>query len=170
MTFDASEARNNHGEFGTTDVALKGPQQTGGASAAVTERPINVAAHKGAETPEEAQAQAVLVANGAKPLTGLPQTPIALEGQWYAPGPIGRLKDAELAHWARNIAAQDAERIHTAISLGLTAGEDNTDIAHRVIGSRRLNGSNGATEITRQHILRLGKGLLLKRKSRMSGA
>ena len=76
----------------------------------------------------------------------------------------------ELAHWARNIAAQDAERIHTAISLGLTAGEDNTDIAHRVIGSRRLNGSNGATEITRQHILRLGKGLLLKRKSRMSGA
>lgn len=76
----------------------------------------------------------------------------------------------ELAHWARNIAAQDAERIHTAISVGLTAGEDNTDIAHRVIGSRRLNGSNGMTEITRQHILRLGKGLLLKRKSRMSGA
>jgi hypothetical protein len=76
----------------------------------------------------------------------------------------------ELAHWARNIAAQDAQRIHTAISVGLTAGEDNTDIAHRVIGSRRLNGSNGATEITRQHILRLGKGLLLKRKSRMRGA
>lgn len=76
----------------------------------------------------------------------------------------------ELAHWARNIAAQDAERIHTAISVGLTAGEDNTDIAHRVIGSRRLNGSNGMTEITRQHILRLGKGLLHKRKSRMSGS
>jgi hypothetical protein len=75
----------------------------------------------------------------------------------------------ELAHWARNIAAQDAERIHTAISVGLTAGEDNTDIAHRVIGSRRLNGSNGVTEITRQHILSLGKGLLHKRKSRMSG-
>lgn len=74
----------------------------------------------------------------------------------------------ELAHWARNIAAQDAERIHTAISVGLTAGEDNTDIAHRVIGSRRLNGSNGMTEITRQHILRLGKGLLHKRKGRMA--
>jgi hypothetical protein len=74
----------------------------------------------------------------------------------------------ELATWARNFAASDAERIHTAISVGLTAGEDNTDIAHRVIGSRRLNGVNGATEITRQHILRLGKGLLHKRKARMA--
>ena len=46
----------------------------------------------------------------------------------------------ELARWARHIAAQDAQRIHTAISVGLTAGEDNTDIAHRVIGSRRNNG------------------------------
>lgn len=81
-----------------------------------------------------------------------------------------KLYGHELAAWARGIASQDAERIHTAISVGLTAGEDNTDIAHRVIGSRRMNGVNGATEITRQHILRLGKGLLHKRKSRMSGA
>ena len=94
MTYNPAQPRNNHGEFGTTDVALKGPQQTGGASAVVTERPINVAAHKGATTPEEAQAQAVLVAAGAKPLDGLPQKPIALEGQWYVPGPIGRLRDA----------------------------------------------------------------------------
>jgi hypothetical protein len=95
VTFDPSQARNNHGEFGTTDVALKGPQETGGASAVVTERPINVAAHKGADTPEEAQAQAVLAANGEKPLEGLPQKPIALAGQWYVPGPIARLRDAE---------------------------------------------------------------------------
>jgi hypothetical protein len=94
VTYDPSQARNNHGEFGTTDVALKGPQQTGGASALVTERPINLAAHKGADTPEEAQAQATLVAAGAKPLEGLPQKPIELAGQWYVPGPIGRLKDA----------------------------------------------------------------------------
>lgn len=93
MTYDPSEARNNHGEFGTTDVALKGPQ-VGGASAVVTERPINTAAHKGAATPEEAQAQAALVADGAKPLEGLPQKPIELAGQWYVPGPIGRLRDA----------------------------------------------------------------------------
>ena len=75
-----------------------------------------------------------------------------------------------LATWARAIHSQDAQRISTAISIGLTAGESNTDIAHRVIGSRRNNGADGATEITRQHIYRLGKGLLTKRKSRMRGA
>lgn len=93
MTYSPSEARDNHGRFGTHDTPINGPQ-VGGASAIVTQRPINVAAHKGADTPEEAQAQAVLVAAGAKPLDGLPQKPIALEGQWYVPGPIGRLKDA----------------------------------------------------------------------------
>lgn len=81
-----------------------------------------------------------------------------------------KIKGHELAHWARNIAAQDAERIHTALGVGISAGEDNTDIAHRIIGSRRLNGANGVTEITRQHILRLGKGLLHARKSRMAGS
>lgn len=75
-----------------------------------------------------------------------------------------------LAAWARGIHGQDAQRIATAISVGLSAGEDNTDIAHRVIGSRRHNGANGMTEITRQHIFRLGRGLLNKRKSRMGGA
>lgn len=74
-----------------------------------------------------------------------------------------------LATWARSIAQQDAQRIATAISVGLTSGLDNTDIAHRVIGSRRNNGADGATEVTRQHIYRLGHGLLQKRKSRMSG-
>lgn len=70
-----------------------------------------------------------------------------------------------LATWARALANQDAMRIKTAISVGLTAGEDNTDIAHRVVGSRRSNGANGATEVTRQHVYRLGHGLLLKRKT-----
>jgi hypothetical protein len=74
-----------------------------------------------------------------------------------------------IARWARVIAQQDAQRIATAISVGLTSGESNTDIAHRVIGSRRNNGTDGVTEVTRQHILRLGHGLLKKRKSRMGG-
>ena len=81
-----------------------------------------------------------------------------------------KIHGQSIVAWAQNIAAQDAQRIHSAISVGLTAGEDNTDIAHRVIGSRRLNGSNGATEITRQHIFSLGRGLLHKRKFRMRGA
>src|SRR6185369_2800966 len=45
-----------------------------------------------------AQAQAERVAGGYKPLEGLPQKPIELNGQWYVPGPIGRLKDAADAY------------------------------------------------------------------------
>jgi hypothetical protein len=75
-----------------------------------------------------------------------------------------------IATWARSIAHQDAHRIATAISVGLTSGLGNTDIAHRVIGSRRNNGADGVTEVTRQHIYRLGHGLLHKRKSHMSGS
>ena len=86
-------------------------------------------------------------------------------GQKIPPKILGH----QLANWPEMIAHQDAHRIATAISVGLSAGESNTDIAHRVIGSRRNNGVDGATEITRQHIYRLGHGLLQKRKSRMGG-
>lgn len=75
-----------------------------------------------------------------------------------------------LAKWAKTISDGDAVRIHSAISIGLSAGLENTDIAHRVIGSQRARGTEGVTEITRQHILRLGRGFLRKRKSRMGGA
>jgi hypothetical protein len=81
-----------------------------------------------------------------------------------------KIHGQSLDAWARKIATDDAHRIYTAISTGLTAGEENTDIAHRVVGSRRLNGSNGATEVTRQHLIRLGRALLVKRKSRMRGS
>lgn len=81
-----------------------------------------------------------------------------------------KIHGQSLATWARLLHAHEAALTHSAISIGLTAGLENTDIAHRVIGSRRNNGSEGVTEITRQHILRLGRGLLHKRKSRMRGA
>lgn len=74
-----------------------------------------------------------------------------------------------ISTWARRVAEQDAARIHSAISIGLTSGLEATDIAHSVIGSRRNNGVEGATEITRQHIFRLGRGLLRKRKTLMRG-
>jgi hypothetical protein len=65
-----------------------------------------------------------------------------------------------LAAWAKAIFDDDTHRIATAISIGLTGGEDNTDIAHRVVGGRRLFGADGATEITRRHIVRLGSSLI----------
>jgi hypothetical protein len=74
-----------------------------------------------------------------------------------------------LSTHAKLIFANDTYRIEEALKFGMAAGDDHTDLAHRVIGSRDLNGVNGVTEYTRQHISRLGRGLLHKR-SRMAGA
>jgi hypothetical protein len=71
MAFDPDEPRDEHGRWGS-----------GG----------------GAATPEEANAQAVRVAAGAKPLEGLPQKPIQLGDKFYTPGPIGYLRDAATAY------------------------------------------------------------------------
>jgi hypothetical protein len=80
-----------------------------------------------------------------------------------------KINGKTLASWARALLNNEMRVVEMAIRSGLQHGEANTDIAHRVIGSRRLNGKNGATEITRQHILRLAKGYL-RSKSRMSGS
>lgn len=79
---------------------------------------------------------------------------------------VQKIYGRSLATWAREITGQDLKRIETAIKVGLGAGESNTDIAHRVIGSRQHNGINGMTEITRQHILTLGRGYLRKKLRR----
>lgn len=71
-----------------------------------------------------------------------------------------QIYERSLASWAKAIFDQDARIIRTAISVGLTSGDDNTDIAHRVIGSRRFNGSNGVTAVTRSCVLQLGRGAL----------
>ncbi len=108
MTYNPSQDRNNHGEFGTKDVALKGAADpaaklgaVAAASAAVTHpenRPVAPAAHAGSDNEADAAEQARLVADGHAPLDGLPQAPIKLGDQWYVPGPIGRLKDAAAAY------------------------------------------------------------------------
>lgn len=93
MTYNPAQQRNNHGEFGSQDVALKGPQPA--TPQPVRQKPVlTLVKDDGANTPEEAAAQAVKAADGYKPLEGLPQKPIDLAGHWYVPGPIGRLKDA----------------------------------------------------------------------------
>lgn len=74
-----------------------------------------------------------------------------------------------LAAWARGLVVKEMQLIEAAIRFGISAGDSNTDVAHRVIGSRAFNGSNGATEITRQMILRLAKGHLRRLKPRMGG-
>lgn len=94
MTYNPAQARNNHGEFGTKDVPLKGEA----AVSAVVTQPQPVAPQKKVATPEEiaaAEAQAKKVAGEYAPLPGLPVKPITLpNGKVYVPGPIARLKDA----------------------------------------------------------------------------
>ena len=79
------------------------------------------------------------------------------------------IKDRSLAQWAKVLAETDAKRIDNAIRTGLIAGLDNAAIAQRVIGSMSLNGVDGVTEITRQHVIRLGRAAispLIRRKPR----
>lgn len=80
-----------------------------------------------------------------------------------------KINGQTLATWARSLLNSEMRLVEMAIRTGLQSGEANTDIAHRVIGSRKLNGTNGVTELTRQHILRLAKGYL-RAKSRMGGS
>lgn len=86
----------------------------------------------------------------------------------FAPRAV-KIHGQSLATWCAHFIAQDSDRIATAIQAGMSAGEDNMAIAHRVIGSAEFNGVNGATEITRQQLLRLGSGYLRKRKRHMGG-
>lgn len=55
-----------------------------------------------------------------------------------------------LRQWAKDIAADDIKRIESAIQVGMVQGESSQQIASRVVGSARLKGTDGVTEITRQ--------------------
>lgn len=57
-----------------------------------------------------------------------------------------------LKDWASSMAAEDIRRIHSAIQLGMVAGETNDTIARRVVGTRALRGSDGMTEATRRQV------------------
>lgn len=57
-----------------------------------------------------------------------------------------------LKDWASSMAAEDIRRIHSAIQLGMVAGETNDTIARRVVGTRALKGSDGVTEMTRRQV------------------
>ena len=57
-----------------------------------------------------------------------------------------------LKDWAATMAADDIRRIHSAIQVGMVAGETNETIARRVVGTRALKGSDGVTEIGRRQV------------------
>lgn len=56
-----------------------------------------------------------------------------------------------LKQWAASVQEEDLRRIHSAIRLGMVAGEPSDAIARRVVGTARLKGVDGMTEITRRN-------------------
>jgi SPP1 gp7 family putative phage head morphogenesis protein len=54
-----------------------------------------------------------------------------------------------LRDWAKKIARDDVKRIEAAIKIGMVQGESAQSIAARVVGTAKLAGTDGATEITR---------------------
>lgn len=81
----------------------------------------------------------------------------------YRPKMIG---GANLSQWAIHLLADDLKRIDNAIKTGLIAGLDNTEVARKVIGSMSLDGIDGAVEVTRQKIARLGLSAIKPRRKR----
>jgi SPP1 gp7 family putative phage head morphogenesis protein len=54
-----------------------------------------------------------------------------------------------LKDWSASLAADDIRRMEAQIRLGMVAGEDSATIARRIVGSAKLLGKDGATQITR---------------------
>lgn len=55
-----------------------------------------------------------------------------------------------LKEWSRGIREADIRRIMDQIKIGMVQGESSQAIARRVVGTARLNGVDGVTEITRR--------------------
>lgn len=56
-----------------------------------------------------------------------------------------------LGQWSRNIRNSDLRRIEDQIKIGLVQGEPAPRIARRVVGTARLKGTDGVTQITRNN-------------------
>lgn len=57
-----------------------------------------------------------------------------------------------LADWSASMEANDLRLIQNAIQLGMTAGEDMSAIARRVIGTEALQFDDGVMQMTRQQV------------------
>lgn len=56
-----------------------------------------------------------------------------------------------LASWAKKIANDDITRISAQVRIGMVQGEGAQAIARRIVGSARLKGADGVTQITRRN-------------------
>lgn len=57
-----------------------------------------------------------------------------------------------LKDWAETMRLEDLRKIHSAIQLGMVAGEGSDAIARRVVGTGTLKGTDGVTEMSRRQV------------------
>ena len=57
-----------------------------------------------------------------------------------------------LSEWAETMAAEDLRRIQSAIQMGMISGESADEITRRVMGTAKLDGIDGITEISRRQV------------------
>jgi SPP1 gp7 family putative phage head morphogenesis protein len=62
-----------------------------------------------------------------------------------------------MKQWTKDLAREDIRRINDAIKIGMVQGESNQDIAARVVGTVRANGTDGATELSRNQLTALSR-------------
>ncbi len=56
-----------------------------------------------------------------------------------------------MASWAKKVGADDMSRISSQIRIGIVQGESSQQIARRIVGSAKLKGADGVTQITRRN-------------------
>jgi SPP1 gp7 family putative phage head morphogenesis protein len=56
-----------------------------------------------------------------------------------------------LKDWSKSIADTDITRMKRAVQLGMSQGEDAPTIARRIVGTAKLSGTDGTTQITRNN-------------------
>lgn len=57
-----------------------------------------------------------------------------------------------LSEWAAGMESEDLRRIHTAVQMGMTAGESMQTITRRVLGTAQADGADGILAMTRAQV------------------
>lgn len=109
---------------------------------------------------DEAWVEEVLAVAQAEPefMSGIVKTVVPVQLTLALPAPellsaivtSNPFEGRTLKQWAQSLAAEDLRRIENSIRVGMVQGESTNEIARRVVGTARLRGVDGVTEITRR--------------------
>lgn len=83
--------------------------------------------------------------------------PVVLEVQLPDPSSMANLvkthpfEGRTMREWAKTLRAQDIRRIEDQVKIGLVRGQPSDAIARRIVGTAKLQGKDGITQITRRN-------------------